>query len=227
MRSFVATDSIGKVDVTVVSSSPRGTVRDVSAVPEISMASPYYGEQLKGIACRGVGGDLRQGLPPSCLICGRYAPNTSAIRFSITDAPLALAASLDDRRLPHASLAPVRVAVVDRRAPVGRRSPTISRASARRSGFSDPTTRFASAASTTRRSRASPVTSARRAPVAIKGGLGFAEDPSRFSIACRQIGPISIDTASCPAKKKSTPPRPQSSSKTPTSIGYSTRSATR
>lgn len=49
MRSFVATDSIGKVDVTVVSSSPRGAVRAVSAVPEISMASPYYGEQLKGI----------------------------------------------------------------------------------------------------------------------------------------------------------------------------------
>ena len=27
----------------------------------------------------------------------------------------------------------------------------------------------------------------------IKGGLGFAEDPSRFAIACRQIGPITID----------------------------------
>ena len=27
----------------------------------------------------------------------------------------------------------------------------------------------------------------------IKGGLGLAEDPSRFSIACRQIGPISVD----------------------------------
>ena len=26
----------------------------------------------------------------------------------------------------------------------------------------------------------------------IKGGLGFAEDPSRFSIACRAVGPISI-----------------------------------
>jgi CreA protein len=24
----------------------------------------------------------------------------------------------------------------------------------------------------------------------IKGGLGLAEDPSRFSIACRQVGPI-------------------------------------
>jgi CreA protein len=26
----------------------------------------------------------------------------------------------------------------------------------------------------------------------IKGGLGFAEDPSRFSIACRAVGPIQI-----------------------------------
>ena len=27
----------------------------------------------------------------------------------------------------------------------------------------------------------------------IKGGLGLAEDPSRFSIACRQVGPITVD----------------------------------
>jgi CreA protein len=26
----------------------------------------------------------------------------------------------------------------------------------------------------------------------IKGGIGFAEDPSRFSIACRAVGPVSI-----------------------------------
>src|SRR3954447_20156603 len=26
----------------------------------------------------------------------------------------------------------------------------------------------------------------------VKGGLGFAEDPSRFSIACRAVGPIQI-----------------------------------
>jgi len=26
----------------------------------------------------------------------------------------------------------------------------------------------------------------------IKGGLGFAEDPSRFSIACRAVGPVAI-----------------------------------
>jgi CreA protein len=28
----------------------------------------------------------------------------------------------------------------------------------------------------------------------IKGGLGFAEDPSRFSVACRAVGPITIPT---------------------------------
>ena len=32
----------------------------------------------------------------------------------------------------------------------------------------------------------------------IKGGLGLAEDPSRFSIACRQVGPISVDMAKLP-----------------------------
>ena len=26
----------------------------------------------------------------------------------------------------------------------------------------------------------------------IKGGLGFAEDPSRFSIACRAVGPVTL-----------------------------------
>ncbi len=26
----------------------------------------------------------------------------------------------------------------------------------------------------------------------IKGGLGFAEDPSRFSVACRAVGPVSL-----------------------------------
>jgi CreA protein len=29
----------------------------------------------------------------------------------------------------------------------------------------------------------------------VKGGLGLAEDPSRFSIACRAVGPISIPAA--------------------------------
>jgi CreA protein len=32
----------------------------------------------------------------------------------------------------------------------------------------------------------------------IKGGLGLAEDPSRFSIACRQVGPITIDISKLP-----------------------------
>ncbi|HEX3864546.1 MAG TPA: hypothetical protein VHY35_22915 [Stellaceae bacterium] len=50
MRSFIATGSIGKVDAVVVSSQPKGVVRAVSAVPEISRVSPHYGEALKGIA---------------------------------------------------------------------------------------------------------------------------------------------------------------------------------
>jgi CreA protein len=32
----------------------------------------------------------------------------------------------------------------------------------------------------------------------IKGGLGLAEDPSRFSIACRQVGPITTDILKLP-----------------------------
>jgi CreA protein len=32
----------------------------------------------------------------------------------------------------------------------------------------------------------------------IKGGLGLAEDPSRFSIACRQVGPITTDISKLP-----------------------------
>jgi len=32
----------------------------------------------------------------------------------------------------------------------------------------------------------------------VKGTLGLAEDPSRFSIACRQVGPISADIAKLP-----------------------------
>ena len=50
MRSFIATDSIGKVDVAVISASPASAVLGISAVPEISRFSPYYGEELKGIA---------------------------------------------------------------------------------------------------------------------------------------------------------------------------------
>jgi hypothetical protein len=50
MRSFVATGSLGRVDVSVVSATPRGIVRGLSATPEISRFSPLYGEELKGVA---------------------------------------------------------------------------------------------------------------------------------------------------------------------------------
>jgi CreA protein len=32
----------------------------------------------------------------------------------------------------------------------------------------------------------------------VKGSLGLAEDPSRFSLACRQVGPVSTDIGSLP-----------------------------
>jgi CreA protein len=32
----------------------------------------------------------------------------------------------------------------------------------------------------------------------VKGSLGLAEDPSRFSIACRQVGPITVDITKLP-----------------------------
>ena len=32
----------------------------------------------------------------------------------------------------------------------------------------------------------------------VKGTFGLAEDPSRFSIACRQVGPISVDVTKLP-----------------------------
>jgi hypothetical protein len=79
MRSFVATDSIGKVDVAIVSSNPHGVVRAVSAVPEVSGFSPYYGERLKGIAVAvSLWGSAR---PASVVInvrqvCARYFRNT-------------------------------------------------------------------------------------------------------------------------------------------------------
>ena len=50
MRSFIETGSLGRVDGSIVSSSPRGFVHSLFAVPEISRFSPYYGESLKGIA---------------------------------------------------------------------------------------------------------------------------------------------------------------------------------
>jgi len=36
----------------------------------------------------------------------------------------------------------------------------------------------------------------------IKGSFGLAEDPSRFSIACRQVGPISADIAKLPEEEQ-------------------------
>lgn len=35
----------------------------------------------------------------------------------------------------------------------------------------------------------------------IKGSLGLAEDPSRFSIACRQVGPITTDLSKLPEEE--------------------------
>jgi hypothetical protein len=79
MRSFVATGSIGKVAVGVVSSTPRGIVRGVSASPELSRVSPNYGEQLKGIA---IVVSLRNRAPPATVVlnlrqvCAEYFRNT-------------------------------------------------------------------------------------------------------------------------------------------------------
>ena len=36
----------------------------------------------------------------------------------------------------------------------------------------------------------------------VKGSLGLAEDPSRFSIACRQVGPITADVAKLPEEEQ-------------------------
>lgn len=36
----------------------------------------------------------------------------------------------------------------------------------------------------------------------VKGSLGLAEDPSRFSLDCRQTGPISVDLAKLPEKEQ-------------------------
>lgn len=49
MLSFIETESIGKVDVEIVRAIPASIVRNVSAVPDISTISPYFGERLKGI----------------------------------------------------------------------------------------------------------------------------------------------------------------------------------
>lgn len=50
MRSFIETGSLGRVDFVVVRATPADAVAGISAVPEISRISPYFGERLKGIA---------------------------------------------------------------------------------------------------------------------------------------------------------------------------------
>jgi hypothetical protein len=49
LRTFVATASLGKVDYTIVSATPGGVLRSLTATPHVSRLSPLYGEQLKGI----------------------------------------------------------------------------------------------------------------------------------------------------------------------------------
>jgi hypothetical protein len=50
MRSFVDTGSLSAVDANLVSARPRDVVRSLTAVPARSRLSPYFGEDLKGIA---------------------------------------------------------------------------------------------------------------------------------------------------------------------------------
>ena len=50
LRTFVETNSTGRVNAAVVSASPPASVLDFSAAPAVSRFSPYYGEELKGIA---------------------------------------------------------------------------------------------------------------------------------------------------------------------------------
>ncbi|HEX3883889.1 MAG TPA: hypothetical protein VHW66_14615 [Stellaceae bacterium] len=49
LRSFVVTGSLGPVTATIVSATPAGIVRTLSATPQVSRYSSNYGEQLKGI----------------------------------------------------------------------------------------------------------------------------------------------------------------------------------
>lgn len=50
LRSFIETGSLGRVAVAVADASPSAIVLGISAIPEISRLSPYFGERLKGIA---------------------------------------------------------------------------------------------------------------------------------------------------------------------------------
>ena len=48
MLTFIETGSIGRVDATLLGG--RDSVVGITAIPEISRFSPYYGERLKGIS---------------------------------------------------------------------------------------------------------------------------------------------------------------------------------
>jgi len=50
LRSFVETGSLGMVNAELVSVRPKAPVRSFFAGPKISRFSPYYGEELKGVA---------------------------------------------------------------------------------------------------------------------------------------------------------------------------------
>lgn len=49
LRTFVVTGSLGRVDATIVSATPPGAVRGISATPHLSRLSPDFAEQLKGV----------------------------------------------------------------------------------------------------------------------------------------------------------------------------------
>lgn len=79
LRSFIDTGSIGKVDVSVVTSSPAGIVQAVSAVPEISRYSPDDFNSLRGVAVSVAVGTSRR--PVRVVlnvrqVCARHFRNT-------------------------------------------------------------------------------------------------------------------------------------------------------
>lgn len=79
LRTFVATDSLGRVDFSVVSARPGGVVRAIAAVPEVSRFSPLYGERLKGIAVTvALAGNQRPAAVTVQLrqVCARYFRNS-------------------------------------------------------------------------------------------------------------------------------------------------------
>ena len=79
LHSFIATDSVGAVTAAIVSATPQGVARAVSAVPEVSRFSSHYGEELKGVA---IAVHLVPGPRPVSVtvslrqVCARYFRNT-------------------------------------------------------------------------------------------------------------------------------------------------------